>query len=289
MRRILSTYLFIKRKLTPGLVGEIARSGARGVELFCARHHFDYRSPETMRELAGAFEDHQLAVHAIHAPADREFHPTRESAAPLSISDPERVRRLEAVDEIKRALDLAEYFPFGLMVQHLGGSRDLPDQRRFDAAFNSLEHLHLFAKQRGVAIALENTPGELATPSNLRRFIAETRLTDLRLCLDTGHAHLGDGVLPSLEAMRELLVTVHVHDNHGEKDEHLPPGQGTPSQGMIDWKAVLPALRDLPLVLELKEQPAQAEPAPASVALDWARGGFDALEREAAAAAEEQR
>ena len=105
----------------------------------------------------------------------------------------------------------------------MGSSRDAADPRRFDAAFSSLEHLRIFAKQRGVTIALENTPGELATPANLRQFITDTRLTDLRLCFDIGHAHLGDGVLPSLETMRELVVTAHIHDNHGDKDEHLPP------------------------------------------------------------------
>ena len=158
---------------------------------------------------------------------------------------------------------------------HLGSSRDLADARLFDAAFNSLEHLRLFAKQSGVTIAIENTPGELATPANLRHFIAHTRLTDLRLCFDWGHAHLGDGVLPSFEIMREWVVTTHVHDNHGLKDQHLPPYDGA-----IEWKAALPVLaaRQLPLVFELKEQPAYAEPAPATVALAAARTAFDRVE-----------
>src|SRR3989449_4714930 len=108
------------------------------------------------------------------------------------------------------------------------------DPRKWDAAFNSLEHLMLFAKHRGVTIALENTPGGLATPANLRQFIAETRLHDLRLCFDTGHAHMEDGVGPGFETMRELVVTTHVHDNRGEKDEHLLPYEGT-----IDWDAAV--------------------------------------------------
>jgi sugar phosphate isomerase/epimerase len=273
MPRILSTYLFIKRKLNPALVAEIAHSGVNAIEIFCARGHFEYRSMDAVRELAGVLQDHGLAVHALHAPGERDFNPNRESAQPLSISDPERLRRLEAVDEIKRALDTAEQLRFGYLVQHMGGSREPADARRFDAAFNSLEHLHLFAKQRGVKIALENTPGELATPANLRQFIADTRLTELRLCFDIGHANLGDGVATSFEAMRELVVTAHLHDNHGVKDEHLPPGQGA-----IDWKAALPMLGDVPVVLELKEQPAQAEPAPASVALDVTKATFDFLE-----------
>lgn len=275
MLRILSTYLFINRKLTPELLGDIGRSGVGAVELFCARNHFDYRSADSARELAGALHDSNLTLHAVHAPVERDSGPTRQSAVPLSVSDPERSRRLDAVDEVRRALDMADYVPFRYLVLHLGSSRDLADARLFDAAFNSLEHLRLYAKQSGVTIAIENTPGELATPANLRQFITDTRLTDLRLCFDWGHAHLGDGVLPSFEIMREWVVTTHVHDNHGFKDQHL-----LPYDGAIEWKAALPVLaaRQLPLVFELKEQPAYAEPAPATVALAAARTAFDRVE-----------
>jgi sugar phosphate isomerase/epimerase len=231
--------------------------------------------PDVVRETASALRDYNLKLHALHAPPERDFNPMHESSAPLSICDPERVRRLEAVDEIKRALDVAEFMPFRYLVQHIGGSRDTADERRFDAAFSSLEHLHIFAKERGVTLALENTPGELATPSHLRQFIIDTRLTDLRLCFDIGHAHIGDGVLASLEPMREFLATSHIHDNHGLKDEHLLPYEGT-----IEWKSALPALPpELPLVFELKERPAYADPAPTSIALSAARTAFDRVEQ----------
>jgi sugar phosphate isomerase/epimerase len=275
MVRTLSTYLFVKRRLTPALLTEIARHGFSAVEIFCARAHFNYQSQDVVREIAGALRDHNLALHALHAPAERDFNPMHESSAPLSICDPERVRRLEAVDEIKRALDVAEYLPFRFLVQHIGGSRDAADARRFDAAFSSLEHLHIFAKERGVTLALENTPGELATPAHLRQFIIDTRLTDLRLCFDIGHAHIGDGVMASIEPMREFLVTSHIHDNHGVKDEHLLPYEGS-----IEWKSALPALPpDLPLVFELKEKPAYAEPSLPSIALSAARTAFDRIEQ----------
>ncbi len=254
MQRVLSTYLFVGQKLTPGILAEIERAGIPAVELFCARTHFDYRSVEVVRELKEWFAEHTLKVHALHSPTSRDQSERRESTAPISIAEPERVRRLEAVDEIKRVLELAEQIPFRFLVQHLGG-REPMDERRRDAAFNSLEHLAVFAKHRGVTVALENTPGELATPANLRHFIADTRLHDLRLCFDTGHAHMEEGVERSYESMRELVVTVHVHDNHGEKDEHLLPFDGT-----IDWDAALkgfghaPAAENrLPLVLELKD------------------------------------
>ncbi len=274
MQRVLSTYVFLHRKLTPGLLAEISRAGIPAVELFCARTHFDYRAPQDVRELADWFSGHGLALHSVHAPTDRDLSPGRESGAPISICDPERVRRLDAVDEIKRALELAEFIPFPILVQHLGTSRDAEDPRKWDAAFSSLEHLRVFAKQRGVTLALENTPGELATPANLRHFIETTRLHDLRLCFDTGHAHMEDGVESSFETMRELVVTAHVHDNHGEKDEHLLPYEGT-----INWDAAARALAgsppttlELPFVLEIKEQPSLTHP------LEQAVAAFDKLE-----------
>jgi sugar phosphate isomerase/epimerase len=281
MLRVLSTYTFLSRKLTPALLAEMEASGILAVELFCVRGHLNYRDEQEMRGLGDWVRDHDLKVQSLHAPTDRDSGQGHEGV-PISISDVERVRRLDAVDEVKRALDLAEYFPFRYLVQHMGSSRDAEDPRKWDAAFSSLEHLVVFAKQRGVTIALENTPGEFATPANLRHFIEDTRLTNLRLCFDTGHAHIGEGVVPSFEAMREFVVTSHLHDNHGEKDEHLPPFQGT-----IDWPAALNAMSGalaggLPAVLELKDQhphTAPPEQTPAEPTLAAARAAFDKVEQ----------
>ena len=277
MQRILSTYLFVRRKLGPPIIEAAAQSGFSAIELFCAREHFDYQSLSDGRALGAWLDANSLALHAVHAPTHRDQAPSRESGSPISISDPERVRRLEAVDEIKRALDLAECVPFPILVLHVATSRDPDEPRRWDAAFNSIEHLALFAKQRGVTIALENTPGELPTPANLRRFLDQTRLTDVRFCLDVGHAHIGGGIGVALESMRERVVTAHIHDNHGEKDEHLLPFDGT-----IDWPATLAALPpETPLTLELRapEQLLGADlPEPAAL-LEAGRAALDRLEQ----------
>lgn len=256
--RVLSTYLFVNRKLTSAAVGEIANAGASAIELFCSRGHFDYRSAEEAHELAGWLAGNNLKLHSIHSPTTRDFHLTRESGAPLSICDPERVRRQEAVDEIKRALDLVEQIPFRYCVQHVARPRDVPDDRKWDAAFSSLEHLSLFARQRGVTVAIENTPGEMATPANLKHFLEQTRLINVKICFDSGHAHLEGGVSAGLEIVRDLVVTTHLHDNRGERDDHLLPYEGT-----IDWNAALGMLpSEAPTVLELKE------PVPAAGSVD---------------------
>jgi len=278
MQRVLSTYLFVNRKLTAALVGEVARAKVSAIELFCSRGHFDYGSAEDARELASWLAGNNLTLHSIHSPTTPNSYPKRESGTPLSISDPERIRRQEAVDEIKRALDLVEYVPFRYCVQHVARPRDIPDQRRWDAVFSSLELLSLFAKQRGVTLALENTPGEMATPTNLKNFLEQTRLTNVKLCFDTGHAHLEGGVVAGLKAIHDLVVTTHVHDNRGERDDHLLPYEGT-----IDWNAALVALpNDVPFVFELKEPAAaagSADPQAFSGTLQGMRTVFDKFEQ----------
>jgi sugar phosphate isomerase/epimerase len=270
MRRILSTYLWVQQKLTTALLDEIDRAGLNGVEIFCSSAHFDYRATEFVRETADWFAGHQLKLHSLHGPTSRDFRPGREGGgSPVSLSDPERIRRLDAVDEVKRAIDVAEQVPFEIMVLHVATARDETDQRRWDAAFTSLEHLVLFARQRGVTLALENTPGEMATPANLRHFLEDTRLPGLRLCFDSGHAHMDTGALQGLEVMRGLAVTTHLHDNHGEKDEHLLPFEGT-----IEWDKLMKAMpAELPCAIELREQAGQPRPS-----FDAIRAAFDKLE-----------
>jgi sugar phosphate isomerase/epimerase len=272
MRRILSTYRYVHQPMTREMLQGIAQAGIRSIEVFCSSSHFSYRSPEALRELAGALGEYGIELHSLHSPTERNTSPGRDSGIPISISETERVRRVDAVDEVKRAIDVAETVPFRYLVQHLGTGRQEADPRKYDAAFSSLEHLSLFARQRGVTIAVENTPNELGSPASLVQFVKDTRL-DLRFCFDIGHAHLDSGVAESFELMRGRVVTTHIHDNHGEKDEHLLPYSGT-----IDWDAALTAFagapEPLPLVLELKDQPGGAP------ALDQIRAAFDKLEEQ---------
>ena len=272
MQRILSTYRYVHQPLAPALLSEMAQAGIQSIEIYCAPQHFSYRSQEAIREMAGSLGDYRLELHALHSPTERDLSPGRESGVPISICETERIRRLDAVDEIKRALEVAERAPFRYLVQHFGNGRQMADPRKMDAAFSSLEHLCVFAKHRGVTIALENTPDELGSPASLAQFIKETHLHDLRVCFDVGHAHM-DGALESgFEAVRGHVATAHIHDNHGEKDEHLLPYEGS-----VDWDAAFGALATaaeaVSLVFELKDQAAGGP------SLDQVRAVFDKIEK----------
>jgi len=259
MQRILSTYLFVSKKLTRELLGQVREAGFQAVEIFATRSHFDYATKAEVQAIAHALADHRLQLSSLHAPTSRDVSVNREGGVPLSVTEVERVRRIEAMDELKRVIDVAEDLAFPRMVLHMGGSREAADPRKRDAAFSTLEHLVLHAKHAGVTICLENTTSEMGEPAYLRSFVDETRLTGLRFNFDIGHAHLADGDAPgriarSLETLRDLVASAHIHDNHGEKDEHLLPFDGT-----IDWAEAgkllhgLPA-GDVPLTLELKEK-----------------------------------
>jgi sugar phosphate isomerase/epimerase len=259
MLRILSTYLFVSKRLTAELLTQIADAGFQGVEIFASRSHFDYSTRADVRSMAMALADRRLQLASLHAPSSRDLSVNREGGTPLSITEVERVRRVEAMDELKRVLDVAEDLPFSRLILHMGGSREAANPRKRDAAFSSLEHLTLHAKHLGVTVCIENTPSEMGEPGYLRAFVDETRLWRLRFNFDIGHAHLAEGpvadrVAKSFEPLRNLVASAHIHDNHGEKDEHLAPYDGT-----IDWRAALKQFdstptKDLPLTLELKEK-----------------------------------
>ncbi len=283
MQRLLSTYLFVSRKLTPELLGQIAAAGFQGVEIFCTRSHFEYAMKPEIHAMASALESHQLKLASLHAPTSRDISAMRESGTPLSICEVERVRRVEAMDEFKRVIDVADDLPYARLILHMGGSRETADPRKRDAAFSSLEHLILHARHSGVTICVENTLSEMGDPAYLRAFAEETRLNGLRFNFDIGHANLAE--LPeeerlekSFSPLRELVSSVHFHDNHGEKDEHLPPYHGT-----IDWAAAIKLLKSapqtsLPLVLELKEKTGPDSPG-AGEQLAAARASLDRFER----------
>jgi sugar phosphate isomerase/epimerase len=284
MQKILSTYLFVSRKLNSDLLAQIDAHGFPALEVFCSRAHFDYGSKQEIQVLKSALEANRMTLSSLHAPTSRDTSATRESGIPLSICEVERVRRIEAMDEFKRAIDVSEELPFSRMVLHMGGSRETADPRKRDAAFSSLEHLVLHAHHAGVTLAMENTTSEMGDPAYLRAFVDETRLTGLRFNFDIGHAFLADGpagerIEKSFAPLRDLVASIHLHDNHGDKDEHLAPYDGS-----IDWHAAFPLLKstpveNVPVVLELKEK-FGPDALSAAEQLAAARAAFDRFEQD---------
>jgi sugar phosphate isomerase/epimerase len=225
----LSTSLFVQERLNAHILDKILAAGLRDFEIMAARKHLDYPDPNHIRDVAQWFSDHGVTLHSLHAPLFAHRNSGWSDGLLVSVAYLERRARIASMDEIKRAIAVAELLPFRYLVLHLGLPGEEYDLGKFDAAFTSIEHLNIFAKERGVQILLENIPSDLSAPERIQLFLEYTRL-DLKVCFDTGHAHMMGGVQAAFRTLQERIVAVHVHDNHGEKDEHLLPFEGD-----IDW------------------------------------------------------
>ena len=252
MRRGVSTLVYARtERLHPGLLDRMVTGGAEVIEVFGSRGHFNYSDRQHVREIANWFRSTGATFHSMHAPmhGDDEF--GRTGAPPLNIAAIEKRVRITAMDEIKRAIEVAEHAPFQFLVQHVGVSGESSTGQKIEAAMTSLEHLRAFAKPLGVQVVVENIPNDLSTPEGLLELLHTAHFTDIGVCLDVGHAHMAPGVTHAFGTLKDLIRTTHVHDNHGERDEHLWPGNGT-----IEWKETMELLRSAQhvpaLVLEIE-------------------------------------
>src|SRR5215469_6393152 len=155
MNHVLSTHLFVNHRLTTALLTRVQQAGIRAVEIFCARQHLDYRNKAQIAELGHWFRDSDMKLHSLHSPMyNDEIWGRSGPHAVITITEPVKAARLTMVEEIKRAIEIAEVAPFRYLIQHMGVSGEEYDLRKVDAAFSALEELAVFARQRGVEILL---------------------------------------------------------------------------------------------------------------------------------------
>jgi sugar phosphate isomerase/epimerase len=113
--------------------------------------------------------------------------------------------------------------------------------RAFVVAQNlkSLTALVEAGREVGVGVMVENVPAGFNTPEQLAELL--DAVPELGLHLDVGHANLrvaANTTEPILERFGNRLRHVHLHDNNGEADLHLPLGAGA-----IDVPRMVRAIR----------------------------------------------
>ena len=66
------------------------------------------------------------------------------------------------------------------------------------------------------------------TPEMLSTVIAGINRDNVKVCLDLGHVHCYSktSLLEWIKTLNDKIGYVHIHDNNGEKDEHLGIGKG---------------------------------------------------------------
>jgi sugar phosphate isomerase/epimerase len=167
--------------------------------------------------------------------------------------------RLAGVELIKNRIDLAGVLGAGEIVLHL----PLPyrifendgafKEKFYAAAFRSFDELKDYSREKRVRICVENLPDcpESFQAEMFDRLFARYNAAFLGICFDTGHGNVTSrDCLYFARRYGERLFIVHIHDNHGEGDEHLIPFEGT-----FNWEGFAEVLArspyQLPYLLEI--------------------------------------
>jgi sugar phosphate isomerase/epimerase len=139
-------------------------------------------------------------------------------------------RRLAGVELVRNRLEMAARLGAGAIVLHA-----YPDQS-FDAQRQTLSELEPVARLLGVRIALENLFE--GNRQRLAALFAEFGPEYLGFCYDTGHGNMVADGFEQLEAWKERLAVLHIHDNDGAADQHK-----LPFTAAVDWERFMSIVR----------------------------------------------
>jgi sugar phosphate isomerase/epimerase len=204
------------------------RHGFQGLEL--SSYHF---WPERLRadevdHMRSVIKQNglHLAIHARHRG--------------ISFGAHEAALRRRFVEELQGTVRFAADLGGDVVVAHVGEivppanhldtSETTLRQEAFQFALESFARCAPMAADCGVRICVENV--QLRATEVITSFREHLRLVDtighaaIVCALDTGHGHVNGGIQACIQAFGPRLQHIHLHDNHGDKDEHLEVGKG---------------------------------------------------------------
>lgn len=152
----------------------------------------------------------------------------------LPIENPSPLVRKAAMDELRRCIDAAQIVGAPLCSTHfMGWPRHLSEKDGYEYYRQLYTILVKHGEDRGVAVAMENMPYNKHQLKHFREIFQ--RVPNLKLLLDVGHVNVQTArslTRDYLFALADRLAHVHLSDNDGERDLHLPPG--APTSGGIN-------------------------------------------------------
>ena len=221
--------------------------GFNTIEVCSFPAHLDYHNPRLVEHAAALMDRLGMDANSFHAPfADR-----------IDISSPDHALRTASVRELIAACDAAVTLRAKYVVLHPGPERvgrPPPEEwyQRMRCAADSLNEVAAHCRHSGLVLLLENMLPHLmfGHVSDMMFLLGAIRETNVGTCLDTGHAFLSKDLRTVVHKLSGHLRMLHVNDNLGDNDSHLPPGEGA-----IDWISLIRQLRQWnfhgPLILEL--------------------------------------
>ena len=167
-----------------------------------------------------------------------------------------------------RAIDVAKILGIKWIVMHpqeiKGKTEEIYDDFYVSENIKWFTPYVLRAKEAGVGVAIENLPWANCNRAKpLVQIVEGLGTENVGVCWDTGHAHINGTPPDELRIIGDHLVTLHIHDNHGNgHDDHLIPFYGS-----YDWNGFMNVLREIgykgEFVLEAHHQMLEAADNPA--------------------------
>jgi len=188
-------------------------------EIYFSGQDLDSCNEKEVEHLGETLKENRLEV-TIHAPF-----------MDLSPGGVDRKVKEVTMDRFSRTIELARFLKPKAIVFHPGY-----EEREYDGDIglwleSSLETWRPLVKEaerNGLVFAVENVYEE--TPDSLKSLLDRISSPHFRFCFDTGHYHaFSKRKVPLstwIETLGSYLWEVHLHDNHTERDEHLPMGEG---------------------------------------------------------------
>jgi sugar phosphate isomerase/epimerase len=215
---------------------DIRNSGFNRLEICSTPSHLDYHDTDLVKQAARRIDELRLETYSFHAPFSNG----------IDITSPDAGTRNASLQELLRAASAAAILKVRYFVVHPGPERsEVPDHERFfrmENAVSVLNQAHAHCRNLGIGLVLENMLPHLFAGRirDLLWILGALDTTEVGICLDTGHAHLGEDLPKVVHKLSGHLWMVHASDNHGHRDDHLAPGDGR-----INWGNLLLHLNDL--------------------------------------------
>jgi len=182
--------------------------------------HSGYLEDEGRKRIRRSLNANDIGVCSVHCPFDDK----------ADLSSPDKALAARALDVFKRCLDAALFLNAGGIIFHPCSLRASDLVIRKEVLVKQISSLLDHIGQEPLFLAIENLP---SNPANQIVTYTLDVVPHPRygLCYDSSHDNLASQPLEILRKYGDRLVTTHLSDNHGEKDDHLLPFEGTYS-----WK-----------------------------------------------------
>lgn len=109
------------------------------------------------------------------------------------------------------------------------------EEKAQERTISTLRTIDRFATDCGACVVIENMPNVPfflgRTAESLAKLVDGT---DLGICFDIGHANTMGQIDAMIDLFADRISNIHIHDNNGERDEHLTIGDGS-----IDFEHVI--------------------------------------------------